>query len=50
MDLKGKRVNIGNAGSGTRASWEVMAEAIGFNDDTLALATEFKSSEQSQAL
>lgn len=50
MDLKGKRVNIGNPGSGTRASWEVMADAIGFGDDALALATEFKSSEQSQAL
>jgi hypothetical protein len=50
MDLKGKRVNIGNPGSGTRASWEVMAEAIGFGDGALALATEFKSSEQSQAL
>jgi len=50
MDLKGKRVNIGNPGSGTRASYEVMADALGFNDDTLALATEFKSSEQSQAL
>ena len=50
MDLKGKRVNIGNSGSGTRASYEVMADALGFTDDTLALATEFKSSEQSQAL
>ena len=44
MDLKGKRVNIGNPGSGTRASYEVMADALGFTDDTLALATEFKSS------
>ncbi len=50
MDLKGKRVNIGNPGSGTRASYEVMAEALGFGNDALALATEFKSSEQSQAL
>ena len=50
MDLKGKRVNIGNPGSGTRASWEVMADTLGFGDDALALATEFKSSEQSQAL
>ncbi len=50
MDLKGKRVNIGNPGSGTRASWEVMAEALGMGPDALALATEFKSSEQSQAL
>ncbi|WNJ99265.1 TAXI family TRAP transporter solute-binding subunit [Thalassospiraceae bacterium LMO-JJ14] len=50
MDLKGKRVNIGNPGSGTRASWEVMADSLGFGSDALALATEFKSSEQSQAL
>ena len=49
-DLKGKRVNIGNAGSGTRGSWDVMAEALGFGSDALKLATEFKSSEQSQAL
>jgi uncharacterized protein len=50
MELKGKRVNIGNAGSGTRGSWDVMAEALGFGPDALKLATEFKSSEQSQAL
>jgi len=49
MDLKGKRVNIGNAGSGTRGSWDVMAGALGIAD-SLSLATEFKSSEQSQAL
>ena len=28
-DLKGKRVNIGNPGSGTRATWEVIEGALG---------------------
>ncbi len=50
QDLKGKRVNIGNPGSGTRGSWDVMEEALGWKRDDLKLATEFKSSEQSQAL
>ncbi len=50
MDLKGKRVNVGNPGSGTRASWDVLAEALGWKDSDLALAAEFKSGEQAQAL
>lgn len=50
QDLKGKRVNIGNPGSGTRGSWDVMEEALGWKREDLKLATEFKSSEQSQAL
>ncbi len=49
-DLKGKRLNIGNPGSGTRGSWEVLEAALGWQRGDLALATEFKSSEQSQAL
>ena len=28
-DLKGKRMNIGNPGSGTRATWEVIEGALG---------------------
>ena len=49
-DFKGKRVNIGNPGSGTRGTWEVMAGALGWKDGDLALAAEFKSGEQAQAL
>tara|TARA_E500000318_G_scaffold31926_1_gene31772 strand:- start:3240 stop:4223 length:984 start_codon:yes stop_codon:yes gene_type:complete len=49
-DLKGKRVNIGNAGSGTRGTWEVMEEALGWNRSDLKLAAELKSAETGQAL
>jgi TRAP transporter TAXI family solute receptor len=49
-DLKGKRVNIGNPGSGSRASAEVLLAAVGIDQKDLALASELKSAEQSQAL
>ncbi len=49
-DLKGKRVNIGNPGSGQRGTMEVVMEALGWTNDDFALASELKSSEQSQAL
>lgn len=49
-DLKGKKVNIGNPGSGSRATAEVLLETIGIDVEDLALASELKSSEQSQAL
>lgn len=49
-DLKGKRVNIGNPGSGSRATAEVLLEAIGVDVGELALASELKSAEQSAAL
>lgn len=49
-DLKGKRVNIGNAGSGTRGTWEVMESALGWSRGDLKLAAELKSSETGQAL
>ena len=39
-DLKGKRVNIGNPGSGTRGTWEVMEAALGWKREDLALAAE----------
>jgi len=50
MDLKGKRVNIGNPGSGQRGTMEVLMEALGWTKSTFALASELKSSEQSKAL
>jgi hypothetical protein len=49
-DLKGKRVNIGNPGSGQRATMEVLMEAKSWTMDDFALASELKSAEQSQAL
>lgn len=49
-DLKGKRVNIGNPGSGQRGTMEVIMDAKGWTLDDFTLASELKSSEQSQAL
>ncbi|GAA3869242.1 TAXI family TRAP transporter solute-binding subunit [Celeribacter arenosi] len=49
-DMKGKRVNIGNPGSGQRGTMEVLLEAMGWSTDDFALATELKASEQSAAL
>ena len=49
-DLKGKRVNIGNPGSGTRGTWEVIEEAFGWSRSDLKLAAEMKSAETGQAL
>ena len=50
MDLKGKRVNIGNPGSGQRGTMEVLMGALGWTKDDFKLASELKSSEQSKAL
>ncbi|WP_421864605.1 TAXI family TRAP transporter solute-binding subunit [Motiliproteus sp.] len=49
-DLKGKRVNIGNPGSGQRGTMEVLMKAKGWTMDDFALASELKSAEQSSAL
>ncbi len=49
-DVKGKRMNIGNAGSGTRGTWEVIEEALGWTRDDLKLAAEMKSAETGQAV
>lgn len=49
-DVKGKRVNIGNPGSGTRATAEVVMDAYGMGIGDLALAGELKGSEMAQAL
>jgi uncharacterized protein len=49
-DLKGKRVNVGNPGSGQRATMEVLMEAKGWTMDDFALASELRSAEQAQAL
>lgn len=49
-DLKGKKVNVGNPGSGQRATTEVVMEAFGMNMGDFALAAELKGSEMAQAL
>lgn len=49
-DAKGKRLNIGNPGSGTRGTWEVIEEALGWKRSDLKLAAEMKSAETGQAV
>ena len=49
-DLKGKRVNVGNPGSGQLATMEVVLEAKGWTMDDFALASELKPAEQAAAL
>ncbi|UWQ90314.1 TAXI family TRAP transporter solute-binding subunit [Rhodobacteraceae bacterium M382] len=49
-DLKGKRVNVGNPGSGQRATMEVVMDAFGIGMGDLALATEYKGSEMAKQL
>ena len=49
-DLTGKRVNIGNPGSGQRATMEVVMEAMGWTMDDFALAAELQPAEQAAAL
>ena len=48
--LAGKRVNVGNPGSGQRATMEVVMNAFGIGMDDLALATEYKGSEMAKQL
>lgn len=49
-DLKGKRVNIGNPGSGMRATMEILMQAKGWKMDDFKRTFEMKASEQGQAL
>ena len=49
-DLKGKRVNIGNPGSGQRATMEAIMAVKKWSKDDFKLASELKASEQAQAL
>ncbi len=50
QDLVDKRVNIGNPGSGTEATWNVMWKAMGHTNDDLKLAAQMKSAETPGAL
>jgi TRAP transporter TAXI family solute receptor len=49
-DLLGKRVNIGNPGSGQRATMEVLMDQYGWNRFDFASTREFASDLQAQAL
>jgi len=49
-DLKGKRVNVGPAGSGSRATTEIVLAAMGWTTADFALATELPTEEQARAL
>ncbi|WP_366655572.1 TAXI family TRAP transporter solute-binding subunit [Fodinicurvata sp. EGI_FJ10296] len=49
-DLPGKRVNVGNPGSGQRGVVEMLFELYGWTFDDLELASELPSREQAQAL
>ncbi|MBQ2261921.1 MAG: TAXI family TRAP transporter solute-binding subunit [Loktanella sp.] len=49
-DLQGKRVNIGNPGSGQRATMEVVMDAIGWTTSDFAVASELPPAEQAAAL
>jgi TRAP transporter TAXI family solute receptor len=49
-DLKGKRFNIGNPGSGTRASMEELMGAMGWKMTDFSLAAELKADEHGPAL
>lgn len=49
-DLKGKRVNIGNPGSGQRGTMEIVMKAKGWDKSDFKVASELKASEQSKAL
>ncbi len=49
-DLKGKRVNVGNPGSGQRGTMETVMEAFNMKMNDFSLISELKSAEQSKAL
>jgi len=49
-DLKGKRVNVGNPGSGARGTMEVVMEKLGWQMSDFKLAAELQSAEQASAL
>jgi hypothetical protein len=49
-EIKGKRFNIGNPGSGTRGTYEVFEKAMGWKRSDLKLASAMKSAEMAGAL
>lgn len=49
-DLKGKRVNVGDPGSGTRATMKVILDAQGLTEKAFKVASELKASEMASAM
>ena len=49
-DFKGKRFNVGNPGSGTRASMDELLGALGWKTSDFSLASELKADEHGPAL
>lgn len=49
-DLIGKRINIGNPGSGTRTTMEMVIKNLGLNKNSFAMTTELQPSEMASAL
>lgn len=49
-DLRGKRVNIGNPGSGQRATMDVVLAAMGWSVSDFAVASELPPAEQAAAM
>lgn len=49
-DMAGMRVNVGNPGSGQRATMEVVLDALGWSMDDFSLASELAPAEQAAAL
>ncbi|MCS2609797.1 TAXI family TRAP transporter solute-binding subunit [Halomonas dongshanensis] len=49
-DFPGKRVNIGNPGSGQRNTMDVVMDAFGWDESTFALASQLDAAEQASAL
>ncbi len=49
-DFKGKRFNVGNPGSGTRASMDELLSALGWKISDFSLASELKADEHGPAL
>ena len=49
-DLKGKKFNVGNPGSGTRSSMEELLAAMGWQMSAFALASELRPDEHGPAL
>ncbi|MFC7705295.1 TAXI family TRAP transporter solute-binding subunit [Plastorhodobacter daqingensis] len=49
-DLRGKRVNVGNPGSGTRDTMELAMERFGIAMSDFSMVSELQAGEQSQAL
>ncbi len=49
-DLAGKRVNIGDPGSGNRSTMELLMKEYGWTEDTFKIATDLKPAEMAGAL